>query len=183
MEDKTISRLRHVNKSTALQTLRLTKITLLIFLLGICVVGKRKSTWPIVSWALYSEYSARFRPPKPLVSATELRVYTTTGKLHIVRPEHILTVPRDSLSHEIVEHAFDESDISLRDASRKYLMNAVSKLIHENLIHENSEIKTIEAWEISYKVEPLAVPPIQLQYPISEVMLDRFAAEDLIGRN
>lgn len=174
MENKVISEPGYAGNSNARQALRLTKIFLLIFLLGICVVGKGKSAWPIVSWALYSEYSARFRPPEPSVSAIELRVYTTTGELHVVKPEQLLSVPRDSLAHKIVKHAFDDADVSLRDASRRYLMRAVS-----NLVRANSEIKTIQAWNISYQVEPLAVPPIQLQAPTSQVMLDSFSREDI----
>lgn len=159
----------------ASQALRLTKISLLIFILGFGIVGKRKSTWPIVSWALYSGYSDRYRPPKPSVSAVELRVYTATGELHVVKPEHLLTVPRDSLSHKIVEQAFDDTDVSVRDASRRYLMQAVS-----NLVRANSDIETIQAWQLTYPIEPLAVPPIQLQAPTAEVMLGSFSEEDLV---
>lgn len=178
MKNQTSLASRYVSNSNPLQALQLTKISLLIFLLGICVVGKRKSTWPIVSWALYSEYSARFRPPEPSVSAVELRVRTTTGELHVVKPEQILTIPRDSLSHDIVERTFNDANISLRDASRKYLMGAVS-----SLIRADSKIETIQAWKISYQVEPLKVPPIQLQTPTSEVMLDSFSRQDLIESN
>ena len=178
MEDKAISKQRYASNSEALNPLQLTKVSLLIFLVGICVVGKRKRTWPLVSWNLYSGYSERFHPPKPSVSAVELRVYTTTGALHIVKPEHLLTFPRDSLSHSIVAGAFDDTDVSVRDASRRYLMNAVS-----NLVRTKSEIKTIQAWELSYQVEPLAVPPIQSQAPTAEVMLGSFSEEDLIKSN
>ena len=173
MRDKTISKPEYPGKTNPLRALRLIKIYLLIFLIGICVVGKRKSTWPMVSWALYSEYSARFRPPEPSVSAVELRVYTETGELYTVKPEQILTLPRDSLSHKIVERAFDDSDVSLRDASRKYLLRAVS-----SLIDANSEIKSIQAWSKSYQIEPLTVPPIQLQSPATEVMLGSFSQKD-----
>lgn len=178
MEDKASSESEHTSSSNAFQALRLIKISLLILLLGICVVGKRKSTWPIVSWALYSGYSARFRLPEPSVSAIELRVYTTEGDLHIVKPQQLLTMPRDSLAHKIVERSFDDSDIRLRNSSRRYLVNAVSKLIRAN-----SEIETIQAWKFSYQVEPLSVPPIQLQAPTSEIMLDSFLVEDLVEIN
>ncbi|MBE9129716.1 MULTISPECIES: hypothetical protein [unclassified Coleofasciculus] len=178
MKDKTIFEPGYASNSNGIQALRLIKISLLILLLGTSVVGKRKSTWPLVAWALYSGYSARFRPPEPSVSAIELRVYTTTGDLHVVKPEQVLTIPRDSLSHKIVEQAFDDADIGLRNASRRYLMRAVS-----NLVRTNSEIKTIQAWNLSYQVEPLAVPPIQLQAPTSEVMLDSFSREDIAEKD
>ncbi|MEQ8971891.1 MAG: hypothetical protein RIE73_16025 [Coleofasciculus sp. C1-SOL-03] len=178
MENKTTSEPGYASNSNPLQALRLIKIFLLIVVLGMFVVGKRKSTWPIVSWALYSGYSARFRPPEPSVSAIELRVYTTTGDLHVVKPEQVLTLPRDSLAHDIVEQAFDNEDVSLRDASRRYLMRAIS-----NLLNTNSDIKTIQAWKLSYQVEPLEVPPIQLQAPTSEVMLDSFSREDIAEKN
>jgi len=96
----------------------------------------------------------------------------------VVKPEHVLTLPRDSLSHKIVEQAFDNADVRVRDASRRYLIRAVS-----NLVHTNSEIKTIQAWKLSYQVEPLEVPPIQLQAPTSEVMVDSFSREDIAENN
>lgn len=136
MKGKPISEREYVSSSNARWALRLTKISLLILLLGVCVVGKRKSTWPVVSWALYSGYTARFRPPEPAVSVTELRVYTPTGELQIVKPEQILTLPRDSLSHNIVAHAFDDTDAGVRDESRRYLMRAVSNLLFVSAIYK-----------------------------------------------
>lgn len=178
MESKATSEPRYASNSPAPIALHLTKISLLFFLLGLCIVGNRKSTWPIVSWSLYSGYSARFRPPEPSVSDTELRVYTTTGELYVVEPEQILTMPRDSLSHSIVEKAFDDTDVGVRDASRRYLMSAVS-----SLIAADSPIKTIQVWESSYQVEPLKVPPLQLQNPSAEVMLGSFSEADLTTSN
>lgn len=125
----------------------------------------------MISWALYSEYSARFRPPEPSVSAVELRVYTDRD-LYVVKPEHILTFPRDSLSHKIVEQAFKNIDTDSRDVSRKYLLRAVS-----SFIDADSEIKSIQAWKKTYQIEPLTVPPIQLQAPSTEVMLGSFSQE------
>ena len=175
MRDKTISKPEYPGKTNPLLALNLIKIYLLIFLIGICVVGKTKSTWPMVSWALYSEYSARFRPPEPSVSAVELRVYTETGEMYVVKPEQILTLPRDSLSHKIVEQAFSNTDVNSQDASRKYLLRAVS-----SLIDANSQIRSIQAWKKTYQIEPLTVPPIQLQKPTTEVILGSFSQEDFI---
>lgn len=172
--DKTIST-EYPNRANALRALLLTKICLLIFFVGICVVSKTKSTWPMISWALYSEYSARFRPPEPSVSTVELRVYTETGEMYVVKPEQILTLPRDSLSHKIVEQAFSNTDINSQNASRKYLLRTVS-----SLIAPNSEIKSIQAWKKTYQIEPLTVPPIQLQNPATEVMLGSFSQKDFI---
>ena len=167
-----------ISSANALWALRLTKISLAIFLVGVCFVGKQKSTWPIVSWALYSGYSARFRPPPPTVFVTELKVYTESGELRVVKPESILTLPRDSLAHSIVEQAFSNTDTGVRDESRRYLMRAVS-----NLLGESSEIETIQAWQLSYSIEPSAVPPIQVQAPTSETLLGSFSKADLVVMN
>lgn len=91
-----------------------------------------------------------------------------------MKPEHVLTLPRDSLSHKLVEHAFNDADLSLRDASRRYLMHAVSKLLPKG-----SEIETIQAWKNTYPIEPLSVPPIESQAPTAEVMLGSFSEADL----
>ncbi|MGB3296574.1 MAG: hypothetical protein WBB01_26610 [Phormidesmis sp.] len=175
MKGKPRSKREYASSSGALWALRLVKVFLLLLFIGICVVGKRKSTWPIVSWALYSEYSPRFRAPEPAVTVTELRVYTAAGDLRIVKPEHILTLPRDSLSHKIVEQAFNESDVGGRDESRRYLMKAVS-----NLLGKNSKAESIQAWHLSYPIKPLTVPPIQVGSPATEEMVGSFSAEDLI---
>lgn len=160
----------------ARQSLKLIKIILLVFALGICVVGKTKMTWPVVAWTLYSGYSPRFRPPEPSVSIMELRVSTTSGERLIIKPEQILSLPRDSLSHEIVEQAFKDTESELRTESRKYLLNAVSKYINTN-----SEIEAIQGWQLTYKIEPTTVPPIQRQAPDQEVMLGSFAAENYLA--
>lgn len=162
--------------SGAIQSLRLIKFVLLIFTIGICFVGKTKATWPIVGWTLYSGYSARFRPPEPAVSITELRVRTRSGELLVVKPEQILSLPRDSLSHKIVEQAFNNTDSEERIESRKYLLNAIS-----SYINSESQIETVQAWQLTYQIDPLTVPPIQRQDPNTEVMLGDFAAQDYLA--
>lgn len=175
MKDTEVVRQKKTDHFNSLYILRLTKISLLIFLISFCFIGKQEATWPLVSWVLYSGYSDRFRTPKPSVSAIELRVYTESGEVHVVNPELILSLPYDSLSHNIVEQAFYNTDTQIRDASRKYLIKAVSKYINSS-----SEIKSIQAWQLSYKVKPLEVPPIQVQNPTDEVMIGSFSQEDLV---
>ncbi|MBE9062485.1 hypothetical protein [cf. Phormidesmis sp. LEGE 11477] len=167
---------KQIKRSSAARHLLLIKVSLAFFLLGISVVARRETTWPIISWILYSGYTARFRPPEPTASALELRAYTVDGDLHIVKPEQLLSVPYDSLSYDIVEQAFTDDDIDVRDASRAYLTGAVSKQI-------DAQIETIQAWTLSYPVEPLEVPPIQRQFPAAEVMIGSFLAEDTAQAN
>lgn len=158
-----------------MRALRAIKIALLVFLLGMFVVNKRKSTWPIVSWALYSEYSTRFQPPKPTALDLELRVYTAKGKRHIINPEQVLTTPRDSLSHDIIERAFTAppAKTEARMASRRYLVKALSQHL------QIDGIKTVQVWEMSYKVTPLSVPPFDREQPSRTVMLGSFSQSDL----
>lgn len=158
--------------------LQATKISLALFLVGTSLAGKQKATWPMVSWVLYSHYSARFRTPEPSVSVIRLGVRTEAGTLHIVRPEQILTLPRDSLAHSIVEGAFESSDADVRTASRKYLVQAMA-----DFLDTDSAIATIQAWKVSYQVEPLEVPPIQTQTPTTEVSLGSFSNRDLAENN
>lgn len=176
MKDRVISKQKSHTSSNSLLALKLTKIFILIFSVGIFVVGRRETTWPIITWILYSGYSDRFRSPKPSVSAVELRVYTATGERYTVKPERILSLPYDSLSHSIVAKAFDDTDIEVRDASRNYLINAVSRFLDTD-----SEIQTIEAWEISYEVEPLKVPPLHKENPTQKIMLGNFSLQDEVN--
>lgn len=178
MKNAAIPKPGYTDKQTAWRALRLIKISILILSLGLTFVGKRKAGWPIVSWALYSEYSARFRPPEPVAIDTELRIYTTTGDMYVVKPEHVLTVPRDSLSHKIIEHSFNEDNVTLRNSSRQYLANALL-----SQLPQHSEIEAVELWEISYQVEPLSVPPFQAQSPASRVMLGSFSTKELAQIN
>lgn len=164
---------KRTGSSDSLLSLQLIKISLAFFLLGICVVGRRETTWPMITWILYSGGSPRFRPPEPSISIVELRAYTAAGDLHVVKPEQLLSIPYDSLSHDIVEQAFSDTDTPVRDESRRYLAGAVSRLIDAD-----SEIQTIQAWNLSYQIDPLEVPPIQRQSPATEMMLGSFSKED-----
>lgn len=171
MEDISASRSERIDRSSAAWHLLLVKLSLAFFLLGISVVGRRESTWPIITWILYSGYSARYRPPEPTASALELRAYTASGDLHVVKPEQLLSIPYDSLSYGIVEQAFAQADTNIRDDSRAYLIDAVSE-------HTDAKIETLQAWTLSYPVQPLEVPPIQRQSPASETMFGSFSRED-----
>lgn len=166
------------NIANGLGALRIIKISLLIFLLGMCVVNKRKSTWPIVSWALYSEYSARFRSPQPTVTDWELKVFTAGGQEHIVKPEHILTVPRDSLSYDIVEQAFSGTDEVVKTESRQYLVRSLN-----HLLRPDTNIERVQAWETTYAISPLSVPPYQSTAPTKTVMLGSFSLAELPNKS
>lgn len=161
-------------KSDRPLSLQLMKVSLLFFLLCSFIVGKQESTWPLISWVLYSGYSARFRPPEPSVSVTELRIRTVAGEAYTVKPEQILSIPYDSLSHSIVEQAFDDANPSVRDESRQYLVRAISRLIRPE-----SEIETVQAWKISYATEPLSVPPLQRDNPTTTAMIGSFSSTDI----
>lgn len=155
--------------------LRITVISLLIFILGICVAGKRKSTWPIITWSLFSSYSKRFQFPEEIISTTELRIYTKTGKSYVIRPEQLISVARSGLSKRLIANAFDDSNISVRNATRIYLVRRL-----RDYIPKGSNVEIIQGWKISYQVEPLALPPIRLEEPMSEVMVGSFYHRDLV---
>lgn len=174
MEEQLVSQPPRQGQRAPQRALQLTKIVLLIFILGISVVARREWTWPFVTWILYSSYSARFRPPEPTVSAVELRVLATNGETYVVKPEQILSLPYDSLAHDIVEQAFIEADSPVKVESQRYLVGAISELIDPN-----AEIETIQAWKLTYSVTPLEVPPVNVQSPTAEVMLDSVSVADL----
>ncbi|MGF1459203.1 MAG: hypothetical protein ACFBSG_09270 [Leptolyngbyaceae cyanobacterium] len=155
--------------STPTRALLLTKFALAILILGICVVGKRESTWPITTWALYSGYSARFRIPEPTVSEIQLQVLTADGNAHLVKPELILSLPYDSLAHSVVEQAFLGEDPRVKTASQRYLAKEIGKI--EAI---QAEIDEIQAWKITYQTYPLQIPPIHKDNPQSRDMIGSF---------
>lgn len=169
-----VAKLDKSSNSSSARALQLMKVFLLLLIVGLSFAGKQESTWPITTWVLYSGYSARFRLPEPATSAIQIRIYTASDDLYIIKPEEILSLPYDSLSHSIVEQAFVGSDPQVKNESRKYLVKTLAKFIPPD-----AEIKTVQAWELSYAVDALQIPPIDQENPAAEIMLDSFTVAEL----
>ena len=56
-------------------------------------------------------------------------------------------------------------------------------LTREDVNDADSEIESIQAWKKTYQIEPLTVPPIQLQSPTAEVMLGSFSQKKFTRAN
>lgn len=156
----------HLNSKWAL---RITKLLLLFFLAGICVVGKRKSTWPIITWSLYSTYRERFHYPRSTTSIRQLKVVTNNGEVYIFTSSNLISQPRDGLSSRLIDNAFDHTDMKNRDATRDYLT-----IIIHNHLPEGSSIDYIEGEELYWQTSPLESPPIQRNSPSKKKTLGKF---------
>lgn len=147
--------------------LRVTKVVLLIIVLGLCVVGKRYALWPIVTWPMYST----LMPQLPAAAcATELRVVSSRAEMYKLAPSDLIPMDRAGDADKSLEVAFNDSDHFSRDAYRVYLATLVRRALPD------VEVETIQGWKVCWEVDPLAVPPLNRDRPVTETLLDSFTA-------
>jgi hypothetical protein len=158
--------------STARRQLRLTKAALLVVLVGLCVVELRITAWPIVTWPMYGRRTTVF--PLPSASAIELRV-TVDRRLHKLTQVDFFPMGRTSVAERAMQYAFDDTDPSLRDLHRTYLVQVVKRILRTD------ELDTLEGWRLEWVVDPLALPPLDRARPIREVRLGGFSGSRYSG--
>lgn len=147
--------------------LRLTKLALLVILLGLCVVGRRTVGWPIITWPMYSA-STKGVPP-PVTFDVELRIIDDTNRALKLLPVDIILKGRQEVAERAIIEAFDpETAESLREAHRRYLGGVVLRRLPE------AGTVIIEGWKIEWAVDPFKLPPLDLQNPSRQVMMGRF---------
>jgi hypothetical protein len=158
------------NDSTARTELRLTKAALVVILLGLCVVGRRTSTWPIITWPMYS--ATRKQVPPPVTHTVELRVIDETGRSHRVVPTDIIAKGRQEVAERAIVEAFDpDTPPFLIDAHRRYLAGVMRRKWPE------ARLLTIEGWRTEWAVDPFKLPPLDLSNPTRKFVIGSFTIE------
>jgi hypothetical protein len=146
--------------------LLLLKTILLIICLSLLFVGRSTAFWPIVTWSMYSTDVTEFPPPR--TSVIELRVISSTGDLYRLTPSDLFPAGRQEVVADAIWRAYDVSDPQLRDEYQTYL----TYLVKQELPYVS--IKKIQGWKLLWRVDPLALPPLDRSKPFRESMLGSF---------
>lgn len=153
-------------------SLNIIKISLALFLIALCIVGKRKTTWPLITWTLYSTYGESFQFPSQTASTVELRAFLSSGEVLTVRPETLITQTRENLSKRILNNVISQSNSEVGNSTQSYILS-----IFQEKIGGDVEIEFVEVWEISYEVYPLKIPPLERDAPSKMIYLGSFSVK------
>lgn len=145
--------------------LLLSKLSVLIILVGLVYVGRRHGAFPIVNWPMYSSRPMPF--PAGSVSAFEIRVRTQDGGAVKLSPASLLPFGRDQVILDLIGAAFSSEDAELR---ARYQL-ALGEMVRRSL--RDRGVAGIEVWRVVWKVEPLASPPLDRLAPADQILLGR----------
>jgi hypothetical protein len=154
-------RLKKLSNTRTYKSLWLTKAALLVIVIGICVVGKRLTLWPIVAWPMYSTYAPKYPPPTAEIE--QLRVVSETDEVYRFLPADLLSFERHKTVQRLIKEAFSD---------RAKQRQTLTELVAHNL--PGVEIKKIERWQLEWQVDPLALPPLERNRPDREIFLGSF---------
>jgi hypothetical protein len=155
----------HPNNKLAFQgtlELHLTKFALVLILLGFCFVRERIGAWPIMTWPMYSSRWPVF--PESTVTRLELRIETREGYWYSLQPVDLFPLERVNVAENVIAAAWTATSPAHRRANRRYLIEQVQQQL------PHVEIQTLQIWEMSWDVTPLALPPLDYANP-SQVRL------------
>lgn len=137
--------------------LRLTKLTLGLILLGFFLVGERIGAWPIMTWPMYSSRWPVF--PESTVTRVELRIESREGNWYSLQPVDLFPLERVNVAENVIAAAWTATSLAHRKANRRYLLEQVQRQL------PHVEIQTLQIWEVSWEVTPLALPPLDYANP------------------
>lgn len=149
------------------------KIILLILLLGLPLVGKGITFWPLVNWPMYSDWRTPF--PEPSRNIVEIRVLSKSGQVQRLLPSDIMPFDRKNVAEILIEKAFSEENTQSRVHNRVALL----ELLKSNPAFNNA--KTIQIWNLQWVVEPLKIPPLERNAPEKESLVGSFEVEDYVS--
>lgn len=147
--------------------LLLTKLSVILILLGFVVVKRRPDAWPIAPWTMYSRHTNQI--PPPITSEVELRLIDASGQSHRLLPTDLIPAGRRTVITRVMREAFDP-DLAQpqRDAQRQYLAGIVTRRLPDQ-----TRI-VVEGWRTEWAVDPFALPPLDMSNPARTVLLGRF---------
>lgn len=168
------SELRHASSKPAdRRLLRMSQIALVALSTGLVLVGRQISLWPIMTWPVYSHYSKGF--PETTEDDVSLWVVSSTQEIYKYKPSDLFVAGRKRIPGKIIETAFDHTvSAGERDASRIYLSHLIRYL------EPNIQIAQIQGYRTYWKVEPLALPPLDYEAPADVVLLGSFYPTDYL---
>ena len=148
-----------------MRTLRLTQLALAVVLLGFLLAGRSFKPFPIVTWPMFSTLTSPY--PGPVASQVDLRVVdSSTGRVRArLNAAELVSLERNLVALEVIEHAFLDEDLSWARTHRAYLLRLV------RIALPGVEIDSVEAWETAWEVEPLRLPPLTRDRPARQTLL------------
>ena len=146
-----------MGNTNARRELQTTLAVLLLILTGLCAVGRSTRFWPIVTWPMYSTRTTAF--PASHASDVELRVITADSRLLRVAPRVLFPMGHEKFLKRIIENAYTRDEGSDRAVTREWLAAVLQDYLSEG------DVQMVEAWEVVWDVEPLAVPPVRRDQP------------------
>lgn len=144
-----------------------TVLVLGLILVAFSLIGRRNAAWPIFLWEMYSLDSDRY--PPPTFSVVQLRVTDDNGQLHRLSASDLLAPDQHKLPQQAVEGAFAGQDLATQARYRRFLAVVAEQAVG------TSELRCLEAWRLTWEVDPLAVPPLVREEPAQEQLVGRFA--------
>jgi len=147
--------------------LRIIKITLAFILLCLFVVGRERRAWPIKHWTMYSLVISHY--PSDTNSSYKLHIIDHTGGVYTLSPWDLIPMDRYVVAEDVIKNSINDTSLEKRDRYRVYLVRLISRVL------TGVTPKTIQIWESTWKVDPLALPPLDLKNPFKEVMKDSFS--------
>lgn len=137
--------------------LRLTIFALALIVAGLCIVGKRTATWPIITWPMYS---TRETPvPGPRADHVHMRIIDADGSSRRISSNDIFPMGRSGPARRLFVEAFEHPDPPRRALHGQYLADVVARS------HWAQAPFTVEVWEYEWDVVPLELPPLEYDKP------------------
>jgi hypothetical protein len=146
------------------------KLSLAIIIAGLFLVLRRSYFWPLVVWTMYGDRADLF----PKDTRVQSRVRVSGGEPLRSRdlwPWDLVEVELYWMVDTAFEGAIEPTDTRWRRESRAYIDTPIRHK-YPGLGEYNAEI-----WELSWNVDPYAVPPFDRSRPDPETLLGAFSTE------
>ena len=145
--------------------IELTRICLLIVIVGTALAGNRLDVWPIATWPMYSHRLHLL--PESSYSAVQLRVTLRDGTLVSLGMDDFYPAGNSKIPTKLVETAFSSPERDRRDRYRKAVLAMVSRALG------GRPVASIEASRVVWAVDPFALPPLERNAPSERKVLGR----------
>ena len=169
------------------RNLLLVKVSIVLVLSALVVVGERIRLWPLVTWSVYSNYSPDYLntwsidsdysldTPNLSASVEQLRVITKTGDIHALHAGDLFSIDRDNVDQKLMEQAFDDAN-EYQEQARRALVYLIQTRFR------NVEIESVEKWKLSWDgIDPLKNPPLDNTKPNDAQLLGKFSGKPYLA--
>lgn len=136
------------------------------------IVGKRNGIWPVITWGMYARL---FEAPDPLVTELRVDVVTAGGERRPFLMREIAPTGEHQQVAKMVTCTQQEPD----PARRAQCAAAIEALARWAV--PDRPLAAIELWEVDWKADIRALPPLDRDAPSAERLLGRLPLQGLQG--